>query len=57
MDYIRNYYGVPAKRGGRVTYQGNPGTITGHSGPHLKVRLDGEKHSGIYHPMDLEYLP
>ncbi len=65
MDWIRNHYGVPAKRGGRVEYtpcEGSTdaparGTITGTSGPHLRVRLDGEKRSGRYHPTwQLRYL-
>ena len=54
MDYIRSYYGVPAKRGGRVVYEGSGterfGTITGSYGAHLRIRLDGEAHSSVYHP-------
>jgi hypothetical protein len=59
FDWIRSHYGVPAKRGGRVEYTpcegskdlpGKIGTITGTSGPHLLIRLDGEKHSRPYHP-------
>lgn len=56
FDYIRNYYGVPAKRGGKIEYEGKPGVITGTSGPHLMVRLDGAKHSLPYHPADLTYV-
>ena len=61
MDYIRRYYGVPAKRGGRVRYTGDGtpklGTITGTQGPHLVIRLDGERRTYGYHPMwRLEYL-
>lgn len=29
MEYIRNYYKVPAKRFGRVEYKGQGGVITG----------------------------
>lgn len=50
LAYIRRYYGVPAKRGGRVTYKGMPGVITGSSDAHLRVRLDGETESVILHP-------
>lgn len=59
MKWIRSQYGVPAKRGGRVEYTpyegstdktGRFGTITGTSGPHLLIRLDGEKHARPYHP-------
>lgn len=50
MEYIRKYYGVPAKRGGRVAAIGKTGTICGTSGPHLRVRLDGETFARIFHP-------
>ena len=57
MDYIRRYYGVPAKRFGRVKFQGKPGTITGSDGAYLRVRLDGQKRVGKYHPTwEIEYL-
>lgn len=57
MDYIRSYYGVPAKRGGRIKYKGRLGTITGSHNARLCVRLDGDKQSGDYHPTwEIEYL-
>ena len=62
MEYIRSTYKVPAKRGGRVEYT-HPvpprmGTITGTKGARLCVRLDGDDHSGNYHPTwKLTYLP
>ncbi|MCR6502535.1 hypothetical protein MUO32_26260 [Shinella sp. CPCC 101442] len=62
MAYIRNAYRVPAKRGGRVEYTGNKsgsrlGTIIGTYSAKLKIRLDGEKHGGSYHPTwKLRYL-
>jgi hypothetical protein len=58
IDYIRNYYGVPAKRGGRVEFQGKQGVITGAGpGAHLRIRLDGEKIVRCYHPTwELKYL-
>ncbi|MFC4373348.1 hypothetical protein ACFO5K_04465 [Nocardia halotolerans] len=61
MKYVRDYYAVPAKRGGRVRYTGDGaprlGTIT--SADHrIRVRLDGEKRPRIFHPTwELEYLP
>jgi hypothetical protein len=55
LQYIREYYGVPAKRGEPVIYQGKPGVVTGYSGPHIRVRLEGEKRSRPYHPADLEW--
>lgn len=62
MDYIRTYYSVPAKHGGRVEYTGTGkptlGTITGTRGAHLRIRLDGFKRSGYFHPTwCLTYLP
>lgn len=58
MDYIRRAYNVPAKRGRRVTFQGRPGVITGSSGAYLRIRLDGERRAGRYHPTwEIEYSP
>lgn len=62
IEYIRNTYGVDARRGGRVIYSGGPqptqGTITGTDGAHLLIRLDGREHSDPFHPTwKLEYLP
>lgn len=62
LEYISRYYGVPAKKGQRIEFEGvvggvKRGVITGASGPHLKVRLDGDKSSGIYHPTwKMKYL-
>lgn len=61
MQYIRDTYGVPAKRGARVEYTGGKearkGTITGAGGCGILVRLDGDKHSLPFHPTwELRYL-
>lgn len=49
MAYVRSQYGVPAKRGMRVTVDGRSGTIT--SADHaLRVRFDGERHPVSAHP-------
>ena len=54
MDYIRRAYAPKAKRGGRIEYTGDGvaerGTITGADGHYLRVRLDGLKRSGNFHP-------
>lgn len=55
LEYIRNTYGVPATKGKVVSYKGQLGVITGASGPHVKVKLEGEKHADVYHPTDLNY--
>lgn len=51
LDYVRQYYGVPAKKGGRVTYRGAPGKIMGASGPHVDVKLDSGRRFPV-HPTD-----
>lgn len=57
LEYIRTTYGVPAYAGKKVIAYGKPGVITGTSGAHLKIRLDGDKHANPYHPTDgIEYL-
>ena len=51
MAYVRRYYGVPARRGARVTYNGRPGRIT--SADHrIRVRFDGDNFSSIIHPTE-----
>jgi hypothetical protein len=59
LDYVRLTYGVPAKRGQRVRVnkgRGATGTVTCGDGAHVRVRLDGERRSGRYHPLDLDYF-
>lgn len=61
FDYIRSYYRVPAKRGGRIRFRGEPGTITGTTdGGRLIVRPDVRKYKStrwILHPTwQVEYL-
>ena len=62
MAWIRENYGVPCKRGGRVRYSGaglpRLGTITKTCLGRLRILLDGDRRSGIYHPTwKIEYLP
>lgn len=61
MEYIRNTYGVPAKRGRRIRYTGGDeprlGTITGSRNAYLRVMFDGEEFSDLLHPTcEVEYL-
>lgn len=61
LDYIRQYYDVPARLLGRVRYTGGKvpklGTIEGSNGAHVLIRLDGQNHANPYHPTwELEYL-
>lgn len=62
MEWIRRIYGSHIKAGGRVIYSGGKtprhGTITGAYGAHLRIRLDGDKRSRVFHPRwCIEYLP
>lgn len=55
LEWHRRSYGVPAFRLRVVFAGGKRGVISGASGPHIKVWLDGEKSDHPYHPRDLEY--
>lgn len=53
MARIRQAYGVPAKRGTRIAFRGDPCTITGTSrnALHLRVRFNDEpKRTYAIHP-------
>jgi hypothetical protein len=65
MAWVRKYYSVPAKRGGRVEYtakwndqtRSRFGTIRSASNGRLNIQLDGEKHASQFHPTwELRYL-
>ena len=61
MMWIRKYFGVPAKRGGRVEFCGGNeplfGTITSARNGRLMIMLDGAKTSMPFHPTwKLKYL-
>lgn len=42
MQWIRDHYPVPAKRGGRIRFMGQPGRITSTNAGHLVIHLDGQ---------------
>ena len=63
MEYIRKTYGVPAKRGGEITFKKcqhvSPvrGCIVGSRGQYLRVRLAGHLQIVSLHPTwMIEYL-
>ena len=61
LIYIRNHYGVPAKRGTAVEFTGNSvpvrGVIVGASGAYLLVMMGGEKRARTFHPTwEMKYL-
>jgi hypothetical protein len=38
MQYIRDYYKVPAKRGAKIKFRGIPHVITSADGAHLRAK-------------------
>lgn len=61
LEYIREYYSVPANKGQRVEVElkgeRKQGKIVGAHNAYIKVMIDGEKTPRIYHPTDaVEYL-
>jgi hypothetical protein len=57
IAYLRNAYGIPAKKGMRVKLKkayfnipSDGGVITGAKHAYLRIRVDGEKHSRFFHP-------
>ena len=49
-EYVRRYYGVPAKRGMRVTVDSKPGVIMSFHGQYLGVRFDGDRLTARCYP-------
>lgn len=59
LAYIRRNYGVPARRGAKVLYQGKPAVITSAPSHRLRLRFEGEKRASrkIFHPtFQITYL-
>lgn len=56
MEYIRKYYGVPAKRGGLVRFEGQIGRITSARDAHLRILFPEMKRPLIFHPKSIEYV-
>lgn len=57
--YVRDYYGVPAEIGRRVTVYGKAGIIAADRGHYIGVNFDSDKPGRINnaHPVDgVEYL-
>lgn len=50
MAYIRRYYGVPAKRGMRVTMDGRTAVIVGAAYAYLRIRFDDTGKVDVAHP-------
>jgi hypothetical protein len=63
MEYIRRAYGVPARRGTRIVFDGNGveqhGVITSAAGTYLRVHFDGEprlRRSTLHPTWHVRYL-
>lgn len=56
LKFIRSYYGVPAKRGAMIKYEGKRGVITGSRNAYVRARLDGDRSPRSFHPLDLDFL-
>jgi hypothetical protein len=50
LDWVREYYQVPARVGAKVICDGTPGEIRGASGPHVLVLLEGSNITRPAHP-------
>lgn len=55
LEWHRESYNIPAKKGLHVTVDGIRGIITGASGPHIKVHLEGDKYDRPFHPRDITF--
>ena len=56
LDWVREQYDVPARRGMRVVHEGRDrGVITCADAQYVRVRFDGEKCSSRCHPLSLDY--
>ena len=49
-QYIREYYGVPAEVGRRITFEGRPGVITSFGGARILAQVQGHDQPVPLHP-------
>lgn len=57
LDYIRSYYGVPAKRNGKIVFDGAPCVIVGTQNQYLRVRrVNNGKVITIHPTWRVEYV-
>jgi hypothetical protein len=55
-EHIRARYNVPARRGARVEFRGQLGTVTSTSSAAVRVRMDGMTRSQPFAPDELHWL-
>lgn len=56
FEYVRERYGVPARRGGLIRFQGEPGRILSASGGYIFADVDGRR-CKLHPTWEVEYLP
>lgn len=59
MGRIRAFYGVPARRGARISFGGRKATITSTTSGnmHIRARFDDDQKTRILHPTwNIDYL-
>jgi uncharacterized membrane protein YfhO len=56
MYYVKNRYGVPAKRGMKVIYDGEHEVIKSAKGGYIKVRFDELRFPKNIPPLELDYI-
>ncbi len=56
LEYSRQFYNVPARRGAVVFYRGRRGKVVSAINGHIRIKLDGDKQARIYHPTDEDLL-
>lgn len=50
LRWLRDTYGVPARIGAPVRFEGKPGVVVGYADGYARIRLHGETRIGSYHP-------
>lgn len=50
FQWLRDRYGVPARKHAPVTFNGRPGRVVGYLEGYPRIRLDGDTIIGSYHP-------
>lgn len=53
LEWHREHYNVPAKKGLHVLVGKVRGIIIGASGPHVRIQLEGAKHKSSHHPTEI----
>ena len=55
LEYIRERYEVPARRGAPVIWERKRGVVVSSAGMRLRIRLRGEKRTFLVSPRDVDW--